>query len=197
MVTLAMDTAYKNLTTAVYEDGKVLAGFSEENFKKQSENLFPKLEMVLEQAGKKLKDVDEIVISQGPGSYTGLRIAMAAAKVIATQSPCRLSVINTMQLYAGKKNANVILDARGHRAYAAHIEDGKTVWMGILDLDDIPGFLQEYPGELVGDGYLIGQDTNSPDFVQNFLDLADVYEPVENIHMLTPLYLKESDSYKV
>lgn len=198
MVSLALDTAYKELVIGLYEDGVLLCGTAVETPKKQSENLFPMLESILQEAGKKLADVDEIVITEGPGSYTGLRIAMSVAKVLAAEKPMDLYTINTMQAYAGKEpQANVILDARGHRAYAAHLEQGKTTWMGILDLDALSDFLADNPGTLYGDGYLVGQEASEPDFLQNFIDLKDEWKKAEHVHALVPLYLKESDSYKV
>lgn len=198
MITLAMDTSYQYLVVGLYEDGKQLAGFAMETPKRQSENLFPALESVLQQAGKTLQDTDSIVITEGPGSYTGLRIAMTVAKVLAASRPMDLYTINTMQLYAGMDpSANVILDARGHRVYAAHVENGQTVWMGILDLDEVPAFLESHSGTLYGDGHLIGKPAQKPDFIENFLALQPVWKKTESIHTLTPLYLKESDSYKV
>lgn len=149
MKTLFMDTAWKNLVIVLMEDGRIVESLSIEAFKRQSEELFVRLKELLDQAGWKLKDVDEVIITDGPGSYTGLRIAMTAAKILGTQSKAKVRTISTLQLYAGKaQNANVLLDARGHRAYAGHLENGQPIWTGILDLDDVPAFLEQYPGEL-------------------------------------------------
>lgn len=198
MITLAMDTSYKNLVLCLFDGDKILGSFCATAFKKQSETIFVELEKLLETCHLKLKDIEAVVITKGPGSYTGLRIAMTIAKVLAAESQCKLYVINSLQLYAGMDDhANVLMDARGHRAYAAHIEKGKTKWMGILDVDDIPSFLEEHPGTLYGDGYLAGLEAAQSDFVNNFAALSSQYELVENVHALVPEYLKESDSYKV
>ncbi len=198
MITLAMDTAYKFLNVGLYEDGKLLAGSSEECFKKQSEMIFVVIENLLKQTGLKFSDIDECVITDGPGSYTGLRIAMTIAKMLGALSPAKVYTLSTMQLYAGKeKAANVILDARGHRAYIAHLENGRVTEDGILDLDLLPDFLKEHRGTLFGDGFLVGQEAEPTDFLQNFADLRDQYQEVENIHALIPRYYKESDAYRV
>ena len=198
MLTLAIDTAYQYLTVCLFDGESILAGFSEVCFKKQSENVFPVLQELLDETRLKLSDVKRVVITQGPGSYTGLRIAMTIAKIMGTQSDCEVDVISTMQLYAGMADqANVILDARGHRAYTAHLEKGNITWMGVLDVDELEDFLNSHPGDLYGDGQLVNREAAESLFVQNFMDLQPVYKKVENVHALTPDYLKESSSYKV
>lgn len=198
MKTLMMDTAWKNLVLGLYEDGRMVAGISREAFKQQSETLFVELKELLAQAGWKLKDIEEVVITDGPGSYTGLRIAMTAAKILGSQNGARVRTLSTLALYAGKAPcANVLLDARGKRVYAAHVENGQVVWQGILPVDQASEFLKDHPGALYGEGELVGQQALSSDFLANFQALGSGAEVVENIDALVPVYMKESDSYKV
>lgn len=198
MITLAMDSAYKMLTVGLYRDGELLAGFSETEFKKQSEMIFPVIESLLKETGLDYQDIDEVLITQGPGSYTGIRIAMTISKVLCTSLHLPLYVVSTMELYAGTApSVNVILDARGKRAYTAHVENGKTTWMGIVETENLPAWLQEHPGVLTGDTFLVEQEAAPVDFLANFGALRPLAEPVENIHALVPVYLKDSDAYRV
>lgn len=199
MKTLVMDTAWKNLVVGLFEDGRQVAGSCEEAFKKQSETLFVRVEQLLDQAGWKLADVDRVVITDGPGSYTGLRIAMTAAKILGSQGGMQVETIPTLALYAGMAPcANVLLDARGGRAYAAHIESGKVLWSGILPLEEIPAFLNDQPGVLYGEGELASQNAHPSDFLGSFQALLEAgrTHPVADIDALVPVYMKESDAYK-
>lgn len=195
---LGMDTAYKQLVLGLYEDGKLIDGCSESAFKKQSEELFPRLNELLRKNGWTYKDLDGIVITDGPGSYTGIRIAMTAAKVLASQLGLDLYTISTMQLYAGKEEAvNVILDARGGRVYAAHLENGQgSEPTQIVPLTELEAWLEARPGRLVGDTYILKQESEEPDFLQNIIDLQPDWVKAENVHALTPDYLKDSSAYK-
>lgn len=197
MISLCMDSAYKQLVLGLYEDDALLAGISLEAFKKQSETIFVELNKLLEQTKLDYKDIDRIVITKGPGSYTGIRIAMTIAKVLCSQMYKELYTISTMQLYAGlEPSANVILDARSHRAYVAHLEKGKIIGgTQILDLEEVKKFLKAHPGKVFGDALL--SETETSNFLKNFIDLKAEYQKVENIHALVPDYLKESDAYKV
>ncbi len=199
MISLCMDSAYKNLIIGIYEDDKLLAGVAREAFKRQSETIFVELNALLRQTGLDYKDIDRVVITDGPGSYTGIRIAMTIAKVLCSQMKKELYCISTMQLYAGlEQKANVILDARSHRAYAAHLEGGVIEpATSILTLEEVNDFLKEHPGTVLGDAALVGLEPVSVDFLQNFIDLEPFYRKVENIHTLVPKYLKESSAYKV
>ncbi|MBM6807913.1 tRNA (adenosine(37)-N6)-threonylcarbamoyltransferase complex dimerization subunit type 1 TsaB [Faecalicoccus pleomorphus] len=199
MISLCMDSAYKQLVLGLYKDKELLAGISLEAFKKQSETIFVELNRLLKETNLDYKDIDRVIITKGPGSYTGIRIAMTIAKVLCSQMHKELYTISTMQLYAGiEKQANVILDARSQRAYVAHVEDGQIQGnIQILTLDEVKKFIETNPGILLGDADLMGQDVQKVDFLKNFIELEPYYEKVENIHALVPDYLKESDSYKV
>lgn len=199
MISLCMDSAYKQLVLGLYKDKELLAGISLEAFKKQSETIFVELNRLLKETNLDYKDIDRVIITKGPGSYTGIRIAMTIAKVLCSQMHKELYTISTMQLYTGiEKQANVILDARSQRAYVAHVEDGQIQGnIQILTLDEVKEFIETNPGILLGDADLMGQDVQKVDFLKNFIELEPYYEKVENIHALVPDYLKESDSYKV
>ncbi len=199
MISLCMDSAYKQLVLGLYKDKELLAGISLEAFKKQSETIFVELNRLLKETNLDYKDIDRVIITKGPGSYTGIRIAMTIAKVLCSQMHKELYTISTMQLYAGiEKQANVILDARSQRAYVAHVEDGQIQGnIQILTLDEVKEFIETNPGILLGDADFMGQDVQKVDFLKNFIELEPYYEKVENIHALVPDYLKESDSYKV
>lgn len=198
MISLCMDSAYKQLVLGLYKDKELIHGVAIEAFKKQSETIFVELNRILEESNLDYKDIDRVVITDGPGSYTGIRIAMTIAKVLCTTMNKELCCISTMQLFAGmSEKANVILDARSNRAYVAHVEKGKIVGKTqILTLEEIPTFLQENPGTLFGDGYLIDQESEKVEYLKNFIELDSEYRKIENIHALVPQYLKESDAYK-
>ena len=196
MISLCMDSAYKALVLGLYKDGTLIDGVSIEAFKKQSETIFVELNQLFEKNCLDYKDVDEVIITDGPGSYTGIRIAMTIAKVFCTQMHKTLKCISTMQLFAGMdESANVILDARSKRAYVAHLEKGVVVGeTQILEVDQLEDFLNEHPGTLYGDGYLVNQEAASCDFLKNFMEVPSC--TIENVHALVPQYLKESDAYK-
>ena len=193
MLTLCIDTAYKYLTCALIKDGQIISSFSSECFKKQSEEVFNALDEVFKQANADKRSIDSICISEGPGSYTGVRIAMTIAKVMGELLPCDVYKISTLRLYAANRpHCMVIMDARASRVYCGIYDKSEVIMedqaVEIKDLD-----IGNYT--IVGDGSLVGKENDWGDIPEAFLNTRYLWEKVGNISALTPKYLKESETY--
>lgn len=192
MITLCMDTSHTWLVIGLIKDDQVIGKVQEKCWKKQSEELFPRLTALMNDCHLQPEDIDQIVISKGPGSYTGVRIAMTVAKVFCAMADKPIYTVSTLLLYAGKKNCRVVTDARGKRVYTCLFFDGKAleeeraVEIENLEIDDV---------NIVGDGALVGRQDEWPDIVDNFLELKDEWEKHDNVHLVVPEYLKSSASY--
>lgn len=192
MITLCMDTSHTWLVIGLIKDDQVIGKVQEKCWKKQSEELFPRLTALINDCHLQPEDIDQIVISKGPGSYTGVRIAMTVAKVFCAMADKPIYTVSTLLLYAGKKNCRVVTDARGKRVYTCLFFDGKAleeeraVEIENLEIGDV---------NIVGDGALVGRQDEWPDIVDNFLELKDEWEKHDNVHLVVPEYLKSSASY--
>lgn len=196
MITLCMDTSSTYLVVAVIKDDEVIGKIQKECWKRQSELLFPELLNLLEELELKADDIDEVVITEGPGSYTGVRIAMTVAKVFASMKNKPLATLSTLQLIAGMTpHCRVILDAHGKRVYTGVYENGTLVGdMQVLPIDELMEDLTE-DEVIIGDGHLVGRNDNMPDLAENFLALKKKWNYQENVHTVKPEYLKTSESY--
>ena len=83
MTILAMDTATLVSSVAVATEERVLAELTAETRFTHSETLVPNIDEVLRLADTKSEELSAVAVSLGPGSFTGLRIGLAAAKAIA------------------------------------------------------------------------------------------------------------------
>lgn len=83
MHVLAIDTSNQPLTVAVLDDERVLATTTMTTHRKHAEYLMPIVEKLVKYAKLTPQDLDRVVISNGPGSYTGIRIATTVGKVLA------------------------------------------------------------------------------------------------------------------
>ena len=194
MITLCMDTSHIYLALALIEDDKVIAAVQEECWKRQSEEIFPQLISMMEKTGHQPEDIDQIVISEGPGSYTGVRIAMTIAKVICALRDIPLYTIGTLQLYAGLEDCRVLVDARGKRAYTCRFSNGNELEeKRAQDCEEIRELVKDE--KIIGDGHLIGKEDNWPDIAENFLILKDRWKKADNVHLVVPEYLKPSEAY--
>ncbi|MCR4634236.1 MAG: tRNA (adenosine(37)-N6)-threonylcarbamoyltransferase complex dimerization subunit type 1 TsaB [Erysipelotrichaceae bacterium] len=193
MLTLCIDTAYKYLTCVLIKDDRILSSYCKECFKKQSEEVFSALDEVFETAGVQRRSIDSICITKGPGSYTGVRIAMTIAKVIGETLPCDVYTISTLRLYAADRpNCMVLMDARADRVYCGVYDKEKIVSqdraVAIKDLD-----IKDC--QIIGDGALVGKANDYGDIPEAFLRTKAYWEKTDALAYLTPEYLKESESY--
>ena len=179
MLTLCIDTAYKYLTLVLMEDDKIIDSISFECFKRQSEEVFVYLDKLFNESKVDKKDIDAMCITKGPGSYTGVRIAMTIAKVLCQVKGIKLYTISTLRLYAGNhEKTMVIMDARANRAY-----------VGVYDKENC--LLEDCAMELKD----IDKEDVAPNIPECFLACKNLFEEVENINHLAPEYLKESTAY--
>ena len=196
MITLCMDTSTQYLVIALIRDDQIVAKFQEKCWKKQSEELFPRLMDLMKEAGLEPEDIGQVVVSEGPGSYTGVRIAMTVAKVFCAMRNLPIATVGTLQLFAGMEpRARVVLDARGGRVYTAVYEYG--VFSGTVEAkpcEEVKAEILEAE-TVIGDGSLVGREDHIPDLAENFLALKDQWKYAENVHLVKPEYLKSSESY--
>lgn len=123
---LNIETATKNCSVALADSGVVIAlkEFAGEGYT-HAEKLHVFIEEVLQQSQKTFNDLNAVAVSMGPGSYTGLRIGVSAAKGLCYALSVPLIAIDTLELLARKvqiTDGGVIIpmiDARRMEAYTA------------------------------------------------------------------------------
>jgi len=197
MKTLCMDTAHKDLIVSLLEEDRVVSFYQENAWKRQSERILPVIDELVKEAGWNPQELQQIVITKGPGSYTGVRIAMTIAKILATRLNIPLYTLSTLQLYAGLGHCYVALDARGKRVYCALYKDGKSIIPDtIMTIEDFLS-TRDYSVPIIGDGNTLGFEDNYPDLRNSFLDLKEFWSEVKEPHLLSPEYLKDNEAYKV
>jgi tRNA threonylcarbamoyladenosine biosynthesis protein TsaB len=122
---LNIETATRNCSVSLAENGKVLAirEISDQGYS-HAEKLHVFINEVMAESGKSFSDLEAVAVSRGPGSYTGLRIGISAAKGLCFALEIPLIAVDTLQILAARakvSNGVVIpmLDARRMEVYSA------------------------------------------------------------------------------
>lgn len=97
---LHIDTAGTTAYVMLATDGKIISSISNEQVSTHASFLHKAIQQALDKAGIKLKDIDAIAVANGPGSYTGLRVGLAAAKGICYAIDKPLICINNLEILA-------------------------------------------------------------------------------------------------
>jgi len=121
---LALETSAKSVSAAVAEDGVILASTFQNTGLTHSRTLMPLVDAMLKNGGLELRQMDLIAVAAGPGSFTGLRIGVSAAKGLAWTLDlpcCAVSTLEAMAQSVRHMEAEVIcaMDARRSQIYNA------------------------------------------------------------------------------
>lgn len=99
MKALAVDGAVSKLTISAKNDDKTCTLILDIGMK-QSENIVPAIDFVLDKTGLSATELEYLTLSAGPGSFTGLRLAISALKAIELASGARLYGISSLKIYS-------------------------------------------------------------------------------------------------
>ena len=130
MKVLAFDTSSKALSLAILEDKQVLAETTINIKKNHSITLMPAIDFLMASVDWTPKDLDRIVVAEGPGSYTGLRIAVATAKTLAHTLNIELVGMSSLLALVPYQQEGLfvpLMDARRNNVYAGFYENAKPV----------------------------------------------------------------------
>lgn len=164
MLILAFETSAKAASVALMDEKKLLGESYQNTGLTHSQTLMVMAEDLLKQCGKSAADVTTVAVAEGPGSFTGVRIGVAAAKGFAwgKEIPCcGVSTLEAMAESLGAWQGYVcaVMDARRSQVYNGlfYAEDGKLERRcedRAISLEDLAVELEHLDGPifLVGDG---------------------------------------------
>lgn len=199
MLSLIMDTSNQYLMVALYEDGKCLDMIQELGSKKQSENAIPYLENLLKQHHKELMNIDEMIITKGPGSYTGERVAMTIAKTLSVVTPIKIKTISSLAAYAGLQKCISVIDARSQKIFVCVYDQGQAlIDEQLIFIDEFEMLRNKYPDySIVGQTDVIQCSSLEVNLANNMYLLAQNEEYIDNVDSLVPCYLKDVEAKKI
>ena len=199
MKTVVMDTSNTYLVIGLYQDGKALQKYQEAGNRRQSEDALVRLEEILKKQQWELLDVDELVITIGPGSYTGLRVALTIAKTLAAISKVKIKAVSSLHSYAGNHKAISVIDARSKKIFVGVYNDNHAVIDDqIMLIEDFPALKKQYPDyEVVGDCQLVECPKHEVDLCQNIYQASLSVDYCQDVDNLVPQYLKDVEAKKI
>ncbi|MDP8298629.1 MAG: tRNA (adenosine(37)-N6)-threonylcarbamoyltransferase complex dimerization subunit type 1 TsaB [Candidatus Tantalella remota] len=153
MKTLAFDTSTKFLTIALMEDGDVKSEFHEDVGIKHSEILISTIKDMVEGLSWDIKDIGLMCVGVGPGSFTGLRIAIATIKGFAAVNDNKVIAVPTMDAMVMRCSSDErlvapLLDAHKGKVYSCVYEGKapcrkKTTEYLLMTIGDLLGSFKE------------------------------------------------------
>lgn len=198
MYKVLIDSSNSDLAVGLAKDGTLIAEKSYEAWQKQSEFLVSEIDVLLRENHVENKDISAVVASKGPGSYTGVRIALTVGKVMAFVLKVPLYLVSSLAVLLTPNAISIcLMNARSNRSYIGVYQNGEALMKDtIMDNDQVLNYIKEHPDYVVsGDTKYLSIEGKINDIPANLLSFATKSNLCPDVLAAKPVYLK--DNYPV
>ena len=208
MIVLALDTAGVDCAAAIYDSGRntMLGEASDMIGKGHAEHLMGIVDRALDQAGVTLSDVDRLAVTIGPGSFTGIRVGVAAARGFALSLDIPAVGITTLEVMAAAQREKTpgravlaAMDAKREEIYLqSFAADGVALDEArAVSIAEAQAFAAGFDGEITGSATPILKPDATGEYANSFpisivARLGAAANP--NTGKPKPLYLRGPDA---
>lgn len=194
MISILLDTSNTNLSVGIAKDHELIGEVNYEAWQRQSEFLIQEIDNLMVKLGLNRSDIDEVIVSKGPGSYTGVRVAMTVAKVMAFALKKPLYLVSSLEVYKAKEGRSVcLMNARSKRSYiGVYSQDEVVLSDTIMDNEQVKIYLAAHPDyKVCGDVSYLSLEGEKVNILENLMN-ADIERNLcEDPIAAKPVYLKD------
>ena len=198
MISLFIDTSMKNVSISIVKDNKIMSIIQEDIPNEHSKYATSYVKKVIDDAGIDANDIDDILVVNGPGSFTGVRIGVTIAKTYGYLINKELIPVSSLKSLAISSNKDCtvmsVIQANRNNFYVG-IYDSKynnLIDEQFVNSNKLIELIEEYNPYIVSnDFYVLGiYKFNKVNL--DILKIVDYYKDMNkvNYHALVPNYLK-------
>lgn len=198
MILLSIDTSAAYVSIALLSQDKVLANRFEPMERGQGEALIPMIQELLKTADVSVRDLSAVAVAVGPGSFTGVRVGLSAARAIALALSIPVMGVSNFESVAFglSKPLMVLLDTKRGDYYAQFFNADGTVSEPNIQTNE--SLKQYLPFTAAGDGAILAQQEIACSVINNSLESAVCVGKValsrlDNPMPAEPFYLRGAD----
>lgn len=185
MISLFIDTSLSDVSIALIKDGKLLSKINNSILGEHSIYVTKYVDDILKECKLSPKDVDEIIVVNGPGSFTGIRIGVTIAKMFAYLQGIRIvSITSLLARVIGEKSKYLLstIDAKHDNYYIGLYDENYTVVVEkFANIKEVEELKEKYSPLVV--------DTSKEYNIEAIVEYTKKL-PSQNPHAVNPIYLK-------
>ena len=200
MISLFLDSSDKKVIVALLSGGKLIDSIIEENDNHLSEKFLPMIERIIAKNQLQIDNIDAIYVINGPGSFTGVRIGVTTAKVMAWGLKKRIIPISELALLAttltNKKYIVPYIDARRNAVYAGIYDKNLNSVMAdaYISIDDLMKKIDHIEDVEFVSYYNTIEHTIEPNIDIEKIVQKHYNDEGINPHQVVPNYLKRTEA---
>jgi tRNA threonylcarbamoyl adenosine modification protein YeaZ len=194
MFTILLDSSNTKLSVGIAKDNELIDFISYEAWQQQSEFMVKELDSLLVKHNILKEDISDVMVAVGPGSYTGVRIAITIAKTISVALNINIYPVSSLRILKSDKKPSIcLINARSNRSYFGVYEGEKVIVNDtILNNDDVFNYINEHPDYLVcGDTKYLKIEGHESNTILEMLSLKEAIKPHQDSFDVKPVYLKD------
>lgn len=194
MISILLDSSDKDLAVGVAKDNVVIDSIQYEAWQRQSEMMITELEKILKRNNITKDDITNVICGIGPGSYTGVRISLTIAKVMAMALNIPLFTVSSLRILKDDDKPSIcVINARSGRSYVGVYEKDKTILEDqIMKNDALKDYIAKHQGYVVcGDVTYLGIEGKRVNLLTQMISLLPYLKEEKNSLGVTPVYMKD------
>lgn len=191
---LLLDSSNTSLTVAISKDDVLLDSISYEAWQCQSEHMIPEIDYLFKKYRINKENIKYIIVSVGPGSYTGVRIAVSIAKVMGVCLDIPLYAVSSLQVLKNDAHPSIcLINARSGRSYFGVYSGKKIIEKNqILTNEQVLDYINKHPDYTIcGNTTYLNIDGYQTNIGKQLASLKDERFLVKDVLGLKPIYMKD------
>lgn len=192
--TVILDSSNLDLSIGLSKEGVLIDYISYPAWQQQSEFMVKELDTLLNKYEVKKQDICDVIVSIGPGSYTGVRISLTIAKTIAFALNIPVYPVSALRvLKCGNSPSICLINARSNRSYIG-VYQGNNIIVNdaIWTNEEVKNYINEHTEYIVcGDTKYLGLEGYKSNVLLEALRLKDSLAKAEDALLIKPVYLKD------
>ena len=194
MAVILLDSSNTSLSVGIAKAGRLVAYTSYEAWQAQSEHMIPELDKLITKCRLKREDILGVVTAIGPGSYTGVRISLTIAKVIALALNVPLFPVSSLRVLKDNDLPSIcLINARSGRSYFGVYQGEKILVEDCIKTnEEVKEYIAAHPDySICGNVAYLGYENKDTNICQQMTSLLLHLKQCENDLSLKPVYLKD------
>ena len=194
MYTLLLDSSNVELIVGLAKDNTLIDEIRYNAWQKQSEFMVSEIDKIFKRNSVDPKSINEVVVSYGPGSYTGLRIALTIAKIYSLSLNIPLYKLSSLQILEKRDETSIcLMNARSSRSYIGIYKNKECLLSDrVLTNEEVLKIINDNPTyKVCGEVSYLNLTSEVSDTINTMLYLKSEENKVEDVLSLKALYLKD------
>lgn len=194
MYTILLDSSNTKLAVGLSKSNELLDVICYEAWQQQSEFMVKELDTLLTKFKVKNKEIDSVMVAIGPGSFTGVRIALTIAKTLALALNLKIYPVSSLRVQKSAEKPTIsLINARSSRSYIG-VYQGSGILLEdrIMQNSEVLDYINSHPEYVVsGETKYLGIEGYEANTIKEMLSLKDSITPVDSSLGVKPVYLKD------